>query len=134
MTKPKETKAERRERWVTALENVTFPEDSYPIVKKALDEYSGDFTVLESAIGAYFLGMMIGWKPLVIVHSPKTIKRYEKILNISFKDAMPIENGLSDRSNGYSFAIKLSNFWAATTGNASVEGRKVAIGLDGQTE
>jgi hypothetical protein len=127
-------KVERRKRWETALKNVTFPDNTLDIVKKSLDNYSGDFTVLESAIGAYLLGIMIGWKPLVIVHSPKTIKRYEKILGISFKESMPMENDLSDRSNGYSFAIKLSNFWAATTGNASVEGRKVAVGLDGQTE
>lgn len=130
----KETKAERRERWETALENVTFAEDSYSVVKRSLREYSGDFTVLESALGAYFLGMMIGWKPLLIVHSPRTIKRYEKILGINFKESLPMENDLSDRSNGYSFAIKLGSFWAATTGNSSVEGRKVAIGLDGQTE
>ncbi len=47
---------------------------------------------------------------------------------------MPIGSDLSDRSNGYTFAIKLNDFWAATTGNTSVEGRKVALGLDGQIE
>jgi hypothetical protein len=129
---PKESKKERRERWQAALDAIEFPQNHLSTVKEAFHKYSGDFTVLESAVGAFFLGMMIGWRPLVIIHSPKTIKRYETILNVNFKELMPESNNLSDRSNGYELALSLDNFWSAVTGNTSIEGRKTAIGLDSQ--
>ncbi len=130
---PKETKKERRERWQSALELVVFPDDSTLTIKNALNNYSGDFTVLESAIGAFFLGFCLGWRPLVVIHSPKTIKRYEKILSVDFKSIMPEVTDLSDRSKGYEIAKQLDNFWLAVTGNVAVEERKIAIGLDVQS-
>jgi hypothetical protein len=131
---PKETKQQRRERLKAALDRLEFPDDSFSVVKTAFHNFSGDFTVLESAVGAYFLGMLIGWRPLVIIHSPRTIKRYEGILSIKFIDAMPETTAFSDRSRGYEAAQLISNFWAGVSGNASVEGRKIDIGLDGQIE
>jgi hypothetical protein len=134
MSKPKEPKEQKRKRLELALEDIDFPSNFSPIVKSAFHNYSGDFTVLESAIGAYFLGMLIGWRPLVIIHSPRTIKRYEKILSVKFMDVMEESTVFSNRSRGYEAAMLLSNFWSAVTGNASVEGRKTDLGLDGQLE
>jgi hypothetical protein len=127
-----ETKQQRRAKHEAALSTVKFPDFSNNI-KKAFTEYSGDFTVFESAIGALFLGVMIGWRPLLIIHSPKTIKRYEKILDIDFKKILPetIES-LSDRSRGYQIVAALDKFWPAVTGNVPVDGRKFATGLDAQ--
>jgi hypothetical protein len=129
---PKESKQQRRERFEAALEKLDFPNDSLSVVKMAFHNFSGDFTVLESAVGAYFLGMMVGWRPLLIIHSPRTIKRYEGILSIKFIDAMPDKTEFSERSRGYEAALLISNFWAGVSGNTSVENRKIDIGLDGQ--
>jgi hypothetical protein len=131
---PKELKEQRRRRWENALKSVDFPDDVNDIVKRAFDKYGGDYTVLESAVGALFLGFIIGWKPLVIIHSPRTIKRYEGILGVKFKDFMPESTDTSDRSKGYEVARMLDNFWHGVSGNASIENRKIAIGLDGQTD
>jgi hypothetical protein len=129
---PKETKEQRRRRWENALKNVEFPREVDSTIKKAFDNYKGDLTVLESAIGAMFLGSIIGWKPIVIIHSPRTVKRYEQILGVKFKEFLPDETDISDRSKGYELAMMLDNFWQGVTGNASIENRKIAVGLDGQ--
>ncbi len=134
MKMPKLTTEERRARREARLSNIQFPADLGDIVKTAFATYTGDFTVLESAIGALFLGLIIGWRPLVIIHSPRTIKSYEKILDIKFKEFMPETTSLSKTSRGYMMALKLENFWHGVSGNASVTDRKIAIGLDGQTE
>jgi hypothetical protein len=125
-------KTQRRLRWENALRDIEFPENVDSIIKKAFHNYSGDLTVLESAIGAMFLGSIIGWKPIVIIHSPRTVKRYEQILGIKFKEFLPDETKISDRSKGYELAMMLDNFWQGVTGNASIENRKIAVGLDGQ--
>jgi hypothetical protein len=128
----KETKQQRLKKHEIALNSIEFPDFSLKI-KKAFTEYSGDFTVFESAIGALFLGVMIGWRPLLIIHSPKTIKRYEKILDVDFKKILPETiDSLSERSRGYQIVAALDKFWPAVTGNVPVDGRKFAIGLDTQ--
>ncbi len=129
---PKMTTEERRARREIRLSNIQFPADLGDIVKTGFSTYTGDFTVLESAVGALFLGFIIGWKPLVIIHSPRTIKSYEKILGIKFKEFMPETTSLSKTSRGYNVAVNLENFWHGVTGNASVPDRKIAIGLDSQ--
>lgn len=129
---PNETKQQRRAKHDAALEAIEFPDFSKKI-KKAFTNYSGDFTVFESAMGALLLGVMIGWRPLFIIHSPKTIKRYEKILNIEFKQILQeTVDPLSSRSRGYQVVAAFDKFWPAATGNVPVEGRKLATGLDAQ--
>ncbi len=127
-------KEQQRLKWRQALENVKFPNDIGDVVKKAIQAHKGDYTILESAIGSLFLGFAIGWKPLVIIHSPRTIKRYEQILGVKFKEFLPETTGMSDRSKGYQMALRLDDFWRGVTGNASVESRKIDLGLDGQIE
>jgi hypothetical protein len=126
----KDTKQQRLAKHEAALESIEFPDFSLKI-KKAFTEYSGDFAVFETAIGALFLGIMIGWRPLFIIHSPKTIKRYEKILDIEFQKILPeTVDFLSERSRGYQIAAALDKFWPAVTGNIPIDGRKIATGLD----
>jgi hypothetical protein len=126
----KDTKQQRRAKHEAALKSIEFPDFSLKI-KKAFTEYSGDFAVFETAVGALFLGIMIGWRPLFIIHSPKTIKRYEKILDIEFQKILPeTVDFLSERSRGYQIAAALDKFWPAVTGNIPVDGRKIATGLD----
>ena len=39
------------------------------IMKRAVDEFHGDSSQLESAIGALILGQYVGWKVLMLIHS-----------------------------------------------------------------
>jgi len=90
----------------------------------AIAKFHGNFDELESAFGFMRLGFQIGWKPLAIIHSKKTFRKYEEILGISARELFPEETPASDRSIGYSIAKKLSNFWKAVSGDTKIEDRR----------
>lgn len=91
---------------------------------KALAKFHGQFDELESAYGFLRVGFQIGWKPLAIIHSKKTFRKYEQILDINARELFPEETPASERSIGYSIAKKLSNFWKAVSGDIKVENRR----------
>lgn len=86
------------------------------IVRNAFAGYTGTFDEIEAAIGMLHLGPHIGWKPLVMIHNKRTIRKYEEILGISIREEFPEEGPSADRSLGYSIAKKLGNFWKAVSG------------------
>lgn len=90
----------------------------------ALAKFHGQFDELESAYGFLRLGFQIGWKPLAIIHSKKTFKKYEQMLGINAKELFPEITPASDRSIGFRVAKGLSNFWKAVSGDIKVENRR----------
>lgn len=88
------------------------------IVREAVTAYKGDARVLESAIGALFLGTLIGRKPLLLIHGGSAIRRYQDILGVAFRDVMPDEGPLSHKSVGYGIARRIGDFWASVGGTA----------------
>ena len=52
------------------------------IIDIAIKEFAGDFTTLESAIGAFLVGQKLGWKVLYLVHDRRTLKKFEAILKM----------------------------------------------------
>ena len=95
------------------------------IADKAAAPYIGNVDELESAIGMLILGRLFGWKPLLIVHSPKTIKKYEKILGIQVREEFDEEGPFADKLMGWRIAKGLSNFWKAVSGDTPVDGRRI---------
>lgn len=91
------------------------------VIKKAIQNFDGGFDELESAIGMYMLGHYVGWKVLYLVHSKRTIRRYEEILGVSIREVFPEEASESDRSNAYKLAKALSNFWKVVSGEAKLD-------------
>ncbi len=91
---------------------------------RATAKFHGDLGELESALGFLRLGFHYGWKPLTIIHSKKTFRKYEHILDINARELFPEETPTSDRSVGYSFAKTVSNFWKAVSGDIKVEHRR----------
>ena len=87
----------------------------------AVHNFKGGIDELESAIGMYFLGRHMGWKVLHLVHSKKTIKKYEEILGISIREEFPEEGPESARSMGYTIAKTFSNFWKVVSGEEKVD-------------
>lgn len=94
------------------------------IIDRAIKEFRGFMPTLEAAIGALIVGQQIGWKPLFIIHEKRTIRKYEKILGISFRDVLEPEGPLAHKSVGYNAAKKLSNFWKAVKGETSIDKRQ----------
>lgn len=102
-------------------------EQAQAILKKVQDsvyQFTGSFDELESAIGMLFLGPLIGWKVLVLIHNKRTIRRYEEILGINIREAFPPEGPYTYKSLGYELVQKLQKFWKAVSGEVPVENRR----------
>ncbi len=94
------------------------------IEEDAIERFEGVVDELESALGLLRLGHHVGWKVLYLVHSKKTIRKYEDILGVKIRDIFPETGPSSYRSLGLRVAEKLSNFWKAVSGEEKVEGRR----------
>lgn len=94
------------------------------IEDEAISTFSGMLDELESALGMLRLGHHIGWRTLYILHSKKTIRKYEEILNIKIREIFDEEGPSSDRSVGLALAKKASNFWKAVSGEYKIENRR----------
>ena len=91
---------------------------------KRLVEFSGDLPELEQALGFYLMGRHVGWKVLVLIHNKRTIRNFEKILDINIRTEFPELGPDCERSLGYRIAKTVSNFWKAVSGDIRIERRK----------
>lgn len=91
---------------------------------KTAAEYKGDFRVLESAIGAYFLGQSFGWKTLYMVHGHRTLKRYSDILGFTtleeFRGTMYFEGPHTKRMYVFRVIKSVTDFWKVITNSEPV--------------
>ncbi len=94
------------------------------ISRRAIADFEGQLDDLERAIGMLHMGFHFGWRVLVLVHSKRTIRKYEGILGIVVRDFFPEEGPSSYRSSGLKIAMGLDNFWKAVSGETKIEGRK----------
>lgn len=90
----------------------------------AIARFNGMADELESALGFLRLGIQIGWKPMALIHSKRTFKKYEEILGIDARTFFPEETPASTRSIGYKIAKTLTNFWKAVSGDIKIENRR----------
>jgi hypothetical protein len=91
---------------------------------KAIARFSGQLDELESALGFLRMGFQFGWKPMAIIHSKKTFRKYEQILDINARVIFPEDTPTSERSIGYALAVKLSKFWKVVSGEEPIENKR----------
>ncbi len=91
---------------------------------QAVARFSGSLEELEKAIGMLMIGYHFGWKVLLLVHSKRTIRKYEKILDINVKEFFPAEGNSARRSMGLDLAKQIGNFWQVVSGDIKVENRR----------
>lgn len=91
----------------------------------AMAKFSGQLDELESALGFLRMGLQFGWKPMAIIHSKKTFRKYEQILGIDAREFFPESTLTSERSVGYSLAVKLSKFWKIVNGEEPIENKRI---------
>ena len=72
-------------------------EQLHEIERKAIAQFKGQFDELEAALGMLHLGDHIGWKPLVLIHNKRTIRKYEEILGIEIREFFPPEGPSAER-------------------------------------
>lgn len=89
----------------------------YEVLERAIRQ-PGPFQLdeLESALGMYVLGWHVGWRVLHIIHSKKTIRKYEELLGIKIAETFPEYGPDADRTNAYKIIQGVSNFWKAVSG------------------
>ncbi|KAB2308491.1 hypothetical protein F8A87_12385 [Betaproteobacteria bacterium SCN2] len=86
------------------------------LIDKAIMKFRGNGDELENAIGAFMLGRKMGWRPLFLIHSPKSIKKYEAILSIDFREVMPEVGPKAKNSVAWKVAQTVTNFWKLVKG------------------
>lgn len=87
------------------------------IIDDAIRLYTGDFRVLESAVGSLHIGLKIGWRPLRLIHSHRTFVRYQDILGVDFQEVLPEVGPLADKSVAWRAAKYAENFWDLVRGH-----------------
>jgi hypothetical protein len=92
----------------------------------AIAEFQGDLTQLEAALGMLRIGHHFGWRVLYIIHSKKTIRTYEGILNRQIRDIFAETGPSSYRSVGFNLAQRYSNFWKVAGGDIKIPRRQDA--------
>lgn len=91
---------------------------------EATARFNGMADELESALGFLKLGVQLGWKPLALIHSKRTFKKYEEILGIDARTFFPEDTPAASRSKGYTIAKTLTNFWKVVSGDIKIENRR----------
>jgi hypothetical protein len=71
---------------------------------------------LESALGMYMIGWHFGWKVLYVIHSKKTIRKYEELLGISVRETFEEFGPDAERTNAYKVIQAVSSFWKLVSG------------------
>lgn len=94
------------------------------VEREAIANFKGQLPDLEAALGVLRIGGHLGWRPLVLIHNKRTIRKYEEILNINIREFFPEEGPSWDRSYGYVIAKKIGNFWKAVSGEIKIERKK----------
>jgi hypothetical protein len=91
------------------------------ISENSISGFVGQLNELESALGMLQMGHHFGWKVLYLIHSKKTIRKYEDILGIKIREIFPPTGPSSYRSTGLALAMKASNFWRVVSGEDKIE-------------
>lgn len=95
------------------------------IEENAIANFSGQMDELESALGMLRMGHHFGWKVLYLIHSKRTIRKYEVMLgDIKVREIFPEQGPSSYRSYGFNLAQTYSNFWKVAGGDIKIPDRK----------
>ena len=81
-----------------------------------ISDYRGQIDELESAIGMYMVGRHFGWKILYLVHSKRTMKKYEEILGIKASEAFEPFGPDAPSTRAFELLQHASNFWKVVSG------------------
>ena len=97
----------------------------HDLMDQAIFNFDGQLDELEGALGMYMIGRHFGWKVLYVIHSKKTIRKYEQILSITVRDEFTEVGPDAQRSNGFRAVQFASNFWKSITSGQIPEKRVV---------
>lgn len=101
----------------TPLPSTEEAAERYGVLERAIRQ-ERDFQMdeLESALGMYVLAHHVGWKVMYLIHSKRTIRKYEDLLGLKLSEHFPEYGPDADRTNAYKIISKVSNFWKLVSG------------------
>lgn len=88
----------------------------HDVMDEAILNFEGTLDELEGALGMYMIGRHVGWKVLYLIHSKKTVAKYEQILNIKVSEEFEAETPDSERSYAFKAIKQITNFWKVVSG------------------
>jgi hypothetical protein len=91
--------------------------ERYAVIEQAIRQESYQIDEMESAIGMYAIGFHYGWKVLHLVHTKKTIAKYEALLGIKVREVFDPFGHDADRTNAYKIINSVTNFWKLVSGD-----------------
>ena len=91
--------------------------DRYALLDRTIRQGGFQIDELESALGMYLVGFHFGWRVLYLVHSKRTIAKYEGILGIKISEVFPEYGPDADRTNALKVIQSVSNFWKLVSGD-----------------
>ena len=106
----------RRKR-ITPLVSKDEAKQRHDLIDAAIHRYQGPLDELEAAIGMYMLGRHMGWKVLYMIHTTRTIKKYEEILGITLADVCEPFGPDAESANAYKALQAAESFWKIVSGN-----------------
>jgi hypothetical protein len=86
------------------------------LIESIIKDYRGNGQLLGAALGALVLAKYMGWKPVALLHSQATVRRYQTALGVYFKDVMPERGVYSYKSMALFLVDKFNNFWDVIQG------------------
>ncbi|ARU03589.1 hypothetical protein CCO03_01815 [Comamonas serinivorans] len=95
-------------------------QEIFGLIDRAVDDFDGKLDELESAIGMLIVGRQYGWRVMMLIHSPNTIRKYCKLLGIKhLREVLPEVGVLAHRSNAWRLVEGTQDFWKAVRGQIS---------------
>jgi len=91
-------------------------EELFKAMDEAITRFSGQASDIENAIGMLMVGRRYGWKVMYLVHSKRTIAKYEKILGLKIQEALPETADRTHKSLAWIAVQKVGNYWKAVKG------------------
>ena len=85
-------------------------------IDRRIKPFVGGLDTLSNAIGYLILGRKFGWKPMLLIHSKSSIKKYEEILDFDSREAFDEVGPFAHKSIAWGAVQKISNFWKAVKG------------------
>lgn len=93
--------------------------DWIKVIDKAINNFEGNSDELASAIGVLMVGRKIGWKPTYLLHTARTMRKYEKYLGVQLREVLPEVGPKAEKSMAWRAAKGISNFWKLVKGEST---------------
>ena len=90
--------------------------DLVQLLDKRISNFEGQLDELESAVGMLMIARHYGWKVIYLIHTRKTIQKYEEILGVSLRDIVPPVGRIAKMSLAWRLFQGVGNFWKVVKG------------------